>query len=1256
MGRAVNHWHYSDGDMAQTAAAVTHGVGQAQAYENGNKRTAYWTTHFFLNRNGLGHLMPDDDVELARHIEGYGKGTHSLEDTASLFRKRMEGWKASATKVAMPIIKPKYNIIEQHRDDYLDRPHNHFYDEAYRERTKGFTSEDWRRQREKEREWDYAIRHALGTGKVTPEQAVERGFEPTGWEGDSDWGSPKWGKWQPLPEKVYHVTTNLPGVLRSGGLYSPSELDLDGKGRGLGGGTQDTISLTDSREEAENIKRAILEGADVASGRLPIERMVEMAEKGEGANEPWLRKMFGTHDWSTGNPEALDDLLHGRQGFYNHLLPEDHPLRALTGGSWAKPLPQHVWEQHGYYPRPGAYALGQPGNPVYTGNNVYRNLSPEEKAHAAFDWWRNPWAPNRGWSGGPSDPMFTGVDPHWFANLDPSHVGTLELQPVPGAHGYPMSSLGEWRIPTGAAVRITGHDGKAHDPDDPERYGMTRTGDGPYGFTNSHTADVILALDNNYYDGLNEKSREMVEQGAMPKQLEDWLLTAFISKHNAEQMSHAQDWNEIPEDERPNDPDWQRGYDKHGEKWVDMVGPAPERKDAMPNLVDPELVNWQEVWQHIKDELDENVAWNQREQEKAENAQQQGWDFPTGGGDENANHMHDAIHKMYGARPGASLTDPGHPANTLVHIPFEHFPEYHREWPESFVTLDARRELHKRNNEIYQRPYLEGLRDKYKARGVELPEDRLEEMAYNLMRHDGINAWDQPYDMDDPIIRHIIESDPGAAKIMQDGYNERLTEFANENVAKIQRGNAHPWVQDQFRQALAQQGHSPERIQQIMAPKYRLDPQTKRYEPINPVPQAPPAPKPEDPLLDKPGELTLPPEWTASQRRANSMDPIGPVTVWGQHVGTPENIEAIRRDGFNLDLHKRGTWGRGVYVHVNGASGTSTPGGGGGAKVNAQFTLQRPLHTALNYRSQIDYDHPGQQEFDRITKGVYDAAEQSRLLQEAGYDGVVVHKESMGELKPHVAVAFDPAAVQLDAAYFPTGYRLGNILDPVRPNLDPAVFDHAGDPEPHLKPALREWIVDTVHNILEEGGYEGPERWLTLFLTGSLTTYQYSDSSDCDVSLFVNHHVFPEWSRAEMIALMVDKLDGVSLPGTPHPMQVFVVASGIEPADLYRKGLRSGYDLDADKWFLPPEKDRAHDVASEDPEGYVNGLMAADKMDRLLRYEPDKAITYYEQLHRKRKADQADGKGDYAQSNLIYKMLDNRGLFDQLRALGVNIA
>lgn len=86
--RAQNQYHYT-GSMANAAAELAHGVGHAQAFEDGNKRTAYWLTHHFLRENGYGpETMPDDDEELAEHLIGYGEGTHDFQDTANMFHGR----------------------------------------------------------------------------------------------------------------------------------------------------------------------------------------------------------------------------------------------------------------------------------------------------------------------------------------------------------------------------------------------------------------------------------------------------------------------------------------------------------------------------------------------------------------------------------------------------------------------------------------------------------------------------------------------------------------------------------------------------------------------------------------------------------------------------------------------------------------------------------------------------------------------------------------------------------------------------------------------------------------------------------------------------------------------------------------------------------------------------------------------------------------------------------------------------------------
>lgn len=235
--------------------------------------------------------------------------------------------------------------------------------------------------------------------------------------------------------------------------------------------------------------------------------------------------------------------------------------------------------------------------------------------------------------------------------------------------------------------------------------------------------------------------------------------------------------------------------------------------------------------------------------------------------------------------------------------------------------------------------------------------------------------------------------------------------------------------------------------------------------------------------------------------------------------------------------------------------------------------------------------------------------------------------------------------------------RLGNILDPVRAKLSSRVWDSPGSRRPRLKPELKKWIQETIFKELRRHGYTDPERWCTLVFTGSLTTYQYSDESDLDISLFVDNHRVPDWSRAEMVGICIKHIDGKKYEDLPYPLQCYVVPSTLTREDLYAPGLRSGYELETDKWINPPERGRSRDVKKAQPEDYAYAIEQVDKMQLLLKHEPDKAEMLWDQIHRRRRNDQKAGKGDYAQSNIVYKALANWGLMPQLEALtGEHIA
>lgn len=93
LGRASHHYDYGEGEapelIANAAGALAHGVGAAQAFEDGNKRTAYWLTHGFLYANDCRHLAREDDTEFAERLVSHGEGVRSMEETQNLFRSRI---------------------------------------------------------------------------------------------------------------------------------------------------------------------------------------------------------------------------------------------------------------------------------------------------------------------------------------------------------------------------------------------------------------------------------------------------------------------------------------------------------------------------------------------------------------------------------------------------------------------------------------------------------------------------------------------------------------------------------------------------------------------------------------------------------------------------------------------------------------------------------------------------------------------------------------------------------------------------------------------------------------------------------------------------------------------------------------------------------------------------------------------------------------------------------------------------------------
>lgn len=235
--------------------------------------------------------------------------------------------------------------------------------------------------------------------------------------------------------------------------------------------------------------------------------------------------------------------------------------------------------------------------------------------------------------------------------------------------------------------------------------------------------------------------------------------------------------------------------------------------------------------------------------------------------------------------------------------------------------------------------------------------------------------------------------------------------------------------------------------------------------------------------------------------------------------------------------------------------------------------------------------------------------------------------------------------------------RLGNIFDPIEHELDQSVF-RGTTPRPSVVKFIKDKFFDKMGELVAN-----PQFYFQLVLTGSLTTYQYSETSDCDVSVIPDYDALartlgdPNEVRRQLVRLVTSRLDGTFLPGTQHPLQYFVLPYGDDLEVRFAPGVRSGYDIMKKEWINPPEADRAHNVEVELPELYGRAEAMADKMRLLLDGgHDDEARQLFAQIHAKRSLDENEGLGDFSEGNIVYKYLLHEGFFDKLRGIGVKIA
>jgi hypothetical protein len=296
-----------------------------------------------------------------------------------------------------------------------------------------------RRYGDAHRAWHASMRRALSLGKLTGDDARGRGY----YNGGQDHTG-----WKPLPRTLYHVTTAADEVGKHG-LKTRAELGQV-FGKGLGGGEDDTISFTTDADVAHNIADRLREMHLVSTGQKATGDMVSEARDGLHARHPFLVPVARSYDPYYRDGDPLPDRLQDR-------IDGMHTQRGLATQAEVdsgKTRFGDIFEGHGWEPHPHAHRLEAKGESAY--NRWHRPMTRDEQRQADVDHYKYH-ATHREGAGGPENPLFFNTDHKALSEMDPDQFRVLTFHPKPGAQGYSLGGMSEWRTASGDAVEPESH-------------------------------------------------------------------------------------------------------------------------------------------------------------------------------------------------------------------------------------------------------------------------------------------------------------------------------------------------------------------------------------------------------------------------------------------------------------------------------------------------------------------------------------------------------------------------------------------------------------------------------------------------------------------------------------------------------------------------------------------------------------------------------------------------------------------------------
>ena len=178
-----------------------------------------------------------------------------------------------------------------------------------------------------------------------------------------------------------------------------------------------------------------------------------------------------------------------------------------------------------------------------------------------------------------------------------------------------MLRQAQWDLGTYHQLAVDTFQGVREDWKNPNYQWMLQQTADYQGMTNWETWNTKLMLDNERetYDASRElvkKFQGRPEDGV--RSLENWIIQVIIAPYNKQQIEDAQEWNDIPEHDRL-DYNYENLKEKN-EQAADLVnqfGFGPDVSDTEPQIIDPNLVNWHEIFQSIEEENEENRRYEE---------------------------------------------------------------------------------------------------------------------------------------------------------------------------------------------------------------------------------------------------------------------------------------------------------------------------------------------------------------------------------------------------------------------------------------------------------------------------------------------------------------------------------------------------------------------------------------------------------------------------------------------------------------------